>query len=478
MSLQRQLSSRHLSMIAMGGSIGTGLFLASGSTLHSAGLMSGIVAFLIIGAMVYFLMTGLAEMVAYQPTSGSFCEYASDYVSRPFGFAMSINYWFNWAITLAAEISAASIIIQFWFPHLSPLWMSIAMMSMLLFLNIISVKNFGESEYWLSMIKVVMVVVFLATGGLMLLGVFGNHENYAVSSIQQSHLFTGKGWLGVFDVMLVAGFAFQGSELIGVAAGESKNPRVDIPKATGLIFWRILLFYILTIIVIGALIPSTDPHLIGASEKEIAFSPFTMIMQQAHVPGAAALMNFVILSAVFSSANSGVYASSRTLYQLAVKNNWKLFSTVTEQGVPVYALLATLTVGGLTLLSSCCGNGMLYAWLIAASALSGFIAWAGIAITHLYFRRAFIKNGKLMKELPYVSKFHPYSTLIALVLCLLVIAGQNYSMILSGHIDFSRTLLTYSSIILFGLIWAGCALKIYLKEKFSNKYSFSKIMAI
>ena len=470
--LKKQLTSRHLSMIAIGGSIGTGLFLASGSAIHDAGLVGAVVAFILVGLMVYCLMTSLAEMTAYQPVTGSFCEYATEYVSPSFGFSMSINYWFNWAITLAAEISAATIIMRYWFPDASLAVVSVVILAAIFILNILSVKSFGESEYWLAMIKVAMIVIFVATGICIIFGLTGKHTTYLSQSFAQSHLLSGHGWLSVMNIMLVAGFSFQGSELVGVAAGESENPQRDIPKATRLIFWRILLFYIFTLVIIGALIPVNNPHLVGSSESNIAFSPFTIIMQMAHIHGAATIMNIVILSAVFSAANSGTYASSRTLYQLAVRNRWKLLSTVNKQGVPTYALLATLAVGGLTLLCSVWGNGALYVWLIAASALSGFIAWVGIAVSHLYFRKAFTSQGKLLKDLPYKTKFFPYPTIFSLLLCCLIIVGQDYRVFICGNINWLEFLLTYSSLLLFVALWGGRALMIYAKSYSENRKYF------
>lgn len=460
MSLQRKLNSRQLSMIAIGGSIGTGLFLASGSAIHSAGIWGALLGYLIIGAMVYFVMTSLGEMSAYRPVAGSFCEYSSRYVSPSFGFAMSVNYWFNWAITLAAEISAGTIILQYWFPHASTILVGSIILLLILLLNLFSVRGFGETEYWLSMIKVVMVVIFIAIGFMMMAGAFGHHDNQLFTHENHLSIFKSHSWVLIFNVMLIAGFSFQGCELIGVAAGESENPGKDIPKATRLIFWRILLFYILTIFVIGALIPASNPHLVGASNNDVTYSPFTMVMKMAHIHSAASIINFVILSAVFSAANSGAYASSRTLYQLGTTNGgiFKIFSKTTKNGVPLLALLVTLGVGTLAFLSSIWGNTFLYTVLIAASALSGFIAWLGIAISHLYFRRAFKKEGRVLSELPYQSKLYPYGVWFALILCSIVMFGQDTSLFSHAKVIWSELMLTYSSLILFVLIWAGYAI--------------------
>ena len=444
-------------MIAIGGSIGTGLFLASGTVIHIAGLWGALLGYLIIGVMVYFVMVSLAEMSAYKPIAGSFCEYASEYVSPSFGFAMSINYWFNWAITLAAEVSAGTIILQYWFPLISPLLVGAVVLLLILMLNLFSVRGFGETEYWLSLIKVVMIIVFIITGFSMLFGIVGSHPHHLFAIENHIELFTSHTWVTIFSVMLIAGFSFQGCELIGVAAGESQHPAKDIPKAARLIFWRILLFYILTIFVIGALVSPNSPHLVGASLREVAYSPFTMVMHMAHVPHAGSIINFVILSAVFSAANSGTYASSRTLYQLGKTTGgiFSLFTKTTKNGVPLLALLLTLLVGSLAFLASLWGNILLYVLLIAAFALSVFIAWIGIVVSHLFFRRQFKRKGRHLSELPYRSPLFPYGAWFALILCLVVLFSQDTVIFTHQRVDWSHLTLTYSSLILFVVVWIG-----------------------
>lgn len=466
MSLQRKLNSRQLGMIAIGGSIGTGLFLASGSAIHNIGLWGALLGYFVIGAMVYFLMVSLAEMSAYKPVAGSFCQYASDYVSPSFGFAMSVNYWFNWAITLAAEVSAGTIILEYWFPHISASLVGVIILVLILALNLFSVRGFGETEYWLSLIKVAMVIIFICIGFSMLFGWLGDHPHHLFSSENALHFSTGSAWTNLLSVMVIAGFSFQGCELIGIAAGESENPATDIPKAARLIFWRILLFYVLTIFIIGALIPASNPHLVGASESEVAWSPFTMVMSLAHIPAAAGIINFVIFSAVFSAANSGTYASSRTLYQLGKNTGgvFTVFSKTTKNGVPIYALLLTLLVGSFAFLASRWGNTFLYTLLIAASALSGFIAWIGIAVAHLFFRREFKREKKSLSVLPYRSPLFPGGIIFALLLCVIVLFGQDTSVFAHRHIEWGQLALTYSSLILFCVVWVGYAVFARIKR--------------
>ena len=241
MSLHRSLNSRQISMIAIGGSIGTGLFLASGNTIHLAGPGGALLAYTIMGVMVYFLMTSLGEMSAFMPTSGSFYTYAARFVDPALGFAMGFNYWYNWAITVAAEIVAATVVMKFWFPDASPFLWSGVFLSLFVGLNIFSARGFGEAEYWLSLTKIIVVVAFIILGGAMIFGLAGHHRVGFSYWQLNGGPFQGGFW-ALFGVFMVVGFSFQGTELIGVAAGETVDPGKAIPAAVKKVFWRIIIF--------------------------------------------------------------------------------------------------------------------------------------------------------------------------------------------------------------------------------------------
>lgn len=450
-SLRRRLRSRQLSMIAIGGCIGTGLFLASGLSIHQAGPGGVMLAFGLMGLMVYFLMTSLGEMAAFLPTSGSFYTYGANFFDPAFGFAQGVNYWYNWAITIAAEIAAATMIMKFWFPHTGAFEWSALFLAFLLAINLFSVKGFGELEFWMSLIKVAVVIIFIICGALIITGVIG-HQVIGLSrwSINGSS-FHG-GFLAILGVFMVAGFSFQGTELVGVAAGESDTPARSIPRAIKKVFWRILLFYIGSLLIIGLLIPYTSPLLL---HNDIATSPFTLVFSMSGLHQAAGLMNFVILIAVLSAGNSGMYASTRMLWFLAKKGHApRCFARVNRYGVPIYALLVTALVGAFAFLSSCFGDGSVYVWLLNASGLSGFITWLGIAISHYRFRRAYVKQGFDLAALPYRAKCFPFGPIFALILCLFVILGQNMALF-QGAIDWHGILVSYIGLPLFLLLWFG-----------------------
>ena len=222
--VHRSLQTRHLSMIALGGSIGTGLFVASGSAISTAGPGGALLAYVGIGVMVYFLMTSLGEMATYLPVSGSFSTYATKFVDPALGFAMGWNYWFNWAITLAVDISTAAIVMQFWLPSVPGWVFSLIALVLIFMINALSVRSFGETEYWLSLIKVVTVLVFLVIGVLTIVGIMGGHATGLSNFTYKKAPFVG-GIPTILSVFVVAGFSFHGTELIGITAGESATPR-------------------------------------------------------------------------------------------------------------------------------------------------------------------------------------------------------------------------------------------------------------
>lgn len=458
--VKRSLKTRHVSMIALGGSIGTGLFVASGSAISTAGPGGALVAYIGIGLMVYFLMTSLGEMATYLPVTGSFATYARRFVDPAMGFAMGWNYWFNWAITLAVDISTVGLVLKFWFPHVPSWAFSVGALAIIFIINALSVNSFGETEYWMALIKVVTVIVFLVVGFLTIFGIINGHATYLENFVYRKAPFVG-GIPTILSVFVVAGFSFQGTELIGITAGESENPGESIPKAIKQVFWRIILFYILSIFVIAALIPYTSPNLLGSDAGDVTISPFTLVFRRAGLAGAAGIMNAVILTSVLSAANSGMYASTRMLFSLGVSGDApKIFKRVNTRGIPMPALVGTAAVGLITFATSIFGD-RIYNFLVSASGLSGFIAWVGIAISHYRFRRAFKAQGHDLSELQYHAKWFPFGPILALILCILVIIGQDLGSFAS--FDWQAILFSYMSVPLFLILF------IYYKIRHKTK---------
>ncbi|KAI7863218.1 amino acid permease/ SLC12A domain-containing protein [Spinellus fusiger] len=458
-ALKRGLKARHLTMISLGGTIGTGLFLASGSSISSAGPGGALIAYSLIGIMVFFMMECLGEMATFLPISGSFNNYAGRFIDPALGFALGWNYWYNWAVTLAVELTAGSMVMSFWAPWVPSYVWSIVFLILVLSLNLFSVKGYGEAEYWFALIKVLTIIVFIFLGILVDTAVLGNvyHglDTFRAGGIQ------GMGILGTF---LTAGFSFQGTELIGVAAGESENPQKNVPKAIKQVFWRIILFYILSIFVIGLIIPYDDPMLLRNDVSDISVSPFTLVFQRAGIQPAAHIMNAVILTTVLSAGNSGLYASSRTLYDLACENKAPhIFKKVTKTGIPIYCVLLTGFVGMLAFLTSLFGNGVVYNWLLNISGVAGFIAWLGIAASHYRFRRAYIAQGYLVSDLTFKARIFPVGPVFAFAICSFVLVGQGYNAWSSDPVSASDLIACYIGIPFVFILYIGY--KIVKKSK-------------
>lgn len=452
-TLRRELSSRHMSMIALGGTLGTGIFLTSGAALYTAGPLGAIIAYLVMGLMVYFLMNSLGEMSTYYPVSGSFCEYSAKYVSKSFGFAMGYNYWFNWSITIAVELIASALIMAYWFPTVPAIeWCALFFIAILL-LNILSVKSYGESQFWLSIIKVIAIFAFIIVGILVIVGINHAHQVIGFNNWEGQHFHGGIS--GMFAVFLLSGFAFQGTELIGVAAGEAKNPEKSIPRAIKQIFWRILLFYILIMLIISLIIPYTDPRLLNPN-NEIAYSPFTIIFGMMGIPYITGTMNFIILIALLSACNSDMYSSTRILWHLSQKGSApKLFSRINKHGIPMPALIATAAFGLLAFLCDFYGSTKLFLMLVNISSLAGFVAWFGIARSHLGFRKHYLAAGNKIADLPFRSRFYPWAPIIAIGLCIIVIFGQWYTLMINHDISVSSLISMYIGLPIVLFLWIG-----------------------
>jgi len=428
--LHRGIKSRQLSMIAIGGAIGTGLWFASGGAISSAGPGGALFAFGLMGIIVFFMMSSLGEMATQLPLVGSFEAYANRFIDPAFGFAVGWNYWFSWAITVAAEFVAAGLIVKFWLPEMPVTVVAMIAFVLLMGLNLISTKSFAEAEYWFAGIKVVAVIIFLIVGVAMIVGIMGGHEmgfqNWTLDGGEAGKAPFVGGFAAMMSVFLIAGFSFQGTEIVGLAAAETADPQKNVPKAIKSVFWRILLFYVGSIFVVGTLIPFTSPDILGGGVGNVAASPMTLVFKNAGFAAAASVMNAVILTSVLSCGNSGLYTASRMLHAMALRGNApKFFSKVSKNGVPVYAVWATGLIAALSFFASIIGEGKIYAIFYNASGISGFIIWLGIAICHYRFRRAWVAQGRKIEDLKYRAFLYPFGPIFAMITITIVIFGAN-----------------------------------------------------
>jgi lysine-specific permease len=464
--LERSIGSRQLSMIAIGGAIGTGLFFASGGAIARAGPGGAMLAYAVMAAAVYCMMQSLGEMGTQLPIPGSFEAYAERFVDPSIGFAVGWNYWFSWVVTLSAELVAGALIVQFWFPHANSTAWVVGFFTVLLALNLMSVRAYAEAEYWFAGIKVVTVIIFLAVGILMITGMIGDHGGLQRWTLHDPA--TGRhgpfagGFAAVLMVFLVAGFSFQGTEHVGLAAAETADPEKNVPKAIGTVFWRIPLFYIGSIFVVGTLVAFNDPNLLNGDESHVAYSPFTMVFE--HLPRfghyAADIINAVILTAVLSCGNSSMYVASRMLYAMAHSGKAPgVFGRLNGRGVPVPALLVTGLVSAMAFFASLVGDQKIYQIFYNASGLSGFLIWLGIAVCHLRFRRAWLAQGHSLEELKFRARFYPNGPWLAVALFTVVLFGANIGVFQAPVFSWFDFITSYLMIPVFIALYVGHKLR-------------------
>ena len=461
--LKRNIGSRQMNMIAIGGAIGTGLFLALGASISEAGPGGTMFAYSFVGVAVFFMMNALGEMATHLPVAGAFETFGSKYVDKSFGFMMGWNYWFCCTFTVAVELVASAILVKFWLPDSNTIIVAVISLLLLIMLNLFSARAFAESEFWFAGIKFVTIVIFLIVGILMIIGILGDHQVGFQNWTLDEAPFVGGGW-ATFSILMVAGFSFIGVEATTVAAGECVSPEKNVPRAVNNVFWRILLFYIGGIFVVSTLVPYTEPNLLSADLDNVAMSPFTMVFQGAGLGGASHLMNAVILTSVLSCGNSTMYIASRLLYSMANdKRAPKAFGKVSKRGVPTLGVLLTAAVASLSFLASSNGDSVIYTWLYNGTGLTGFITWLGICVAHFRFRAAFKAQGKSLDDLKFKAKLYPYGTGIALAICAFVIMGQAYWAVSDGMVDWGGMVIIFIGLPVAIVLWLGYKFK--MKEK-------------
>jgi AAT family amino acid transporter len=382
--LERRLGRRQLTMIAMGGAIGTGLFLGSGLAIGLAG--PGVILSYILGvAVCLVMMSALTEMAVVHPTAGSFGVYAETYLSPWSGFVVRTTYWMAQVLAIGGEVTAAAIYTRFWFPKV-PLWLWVVLYSAALILvNLSSVKNFGEFEYWFAMIKVAAIVMFIVLGVGYVFGGFGG-ESPGLTRWTSEGGFLPHGFGGVLKAMLIVIFSFYGIEIIAVTAGEAEDPRLAVPRAMRSVVFRLSLFYIVAIALVVAVTPWTKA---GLGE-----SPFVTVFRSVGIPYAAGVMNFVILTAALSSMNTNLYLSSRMLFSLSRSGFAPpLFGRLSNHGIPRAAtLISTLGLGAAAVLSVKSPDSV-YLWMFGISIFGGILVWILILITLVAFRSKRRRSG-------------------------------------------------------------------------------------
>jgi arginine/ornithine permease len=419
--LKRSMKSRHLFMLSLGGTIGTGLFLSSGYTIGEAGPGGAIIAYLVAGLLMYLVMVCLGELSLVMPVSGSFQAHATKFIGPATGFTVGWVYWMSWGTTVGSEFTAAGILMQRWFPD-TPVWIWSALFVVLLFsLNALTTRAFAETEYWFAGIKVAAVILFIIVGGAAIFGFMsmGDRPTPFLSNFTGEGGLFPNGFTGVFITMMTVVYAFQGSEVFGVAAGETEEPEKNIPRSIRNIVFRLLLFYVAAMFVLAAIVPW--------QEAGVMESPFVTVFDMVGIPYAADIMNFVILTALLSVGNSGLFVSTRILYSMSQKGMaHSVFSKLTKRGVPLYALLVTLGYALLSLLSSLIAPETVFILLYSVAAIGGTVAWAVIAWAQYNFRKQYIRGGGKVEDLKFAVPFFPIVPILCIVMCLFIFGFTVY----------------------------------------------------
>ncbi|MCH7329821.1 amino acid permease [Acinetobacter modestus] len=410
--LQRGLKNRHIQLIAMGGAIGTGLFLGSAQVIQSAG-PSIILGYAIGGLIAFLIMRQLGEMIVEEPVAGSFSHFAYQYWGKFPGFLSGWNYWVLYILVAMSELTAVAKYINYWWPHIAA-WQSVLFFFVIITaINLTNVKFYGESEFWLAIIKVTAVVAMILFG-LFLLFTADANSTASFSNLWSHGGFFPNGFDGLFYMLAFIMFAFGGIELIGMAAAEANDPKKTIPKAINQVVVRILVFYVGSLAILLSLVPWNQLDL-GGLDK----SPFVMIFSQMGIGWAAHLLNFIILTAALSVYNSGMFANSRMLFGLAQQGNApKVFAKVNKQGVPIPAvLLSALLIFGCVLLNYFVPEDALgHLMYVVVGAL--VLNWAMISLTHLKFK-AMVKQKNLKTSFP--ALWSPISNYLVLVFIAVVL---------------------------------------------------------
>ena len=379
--LQRRLSARQLAMIAIGGAIGTGLFLGSGFAIGLAG-PAVLISYAIGGLITLLVMGCLAEMTVAHPTTGSFGAWAEFYISPLAGFLLRAAYWAGVVLALGAEVSAIAVYMRFWFPAVPGFVWIASFAGLLILVNATSVRFFGVVEYTLSALKVTAICVFLVLGGYLVLhAAYAKDASIGLRNYVAHGGFLPRGLWGMWVAVLVSLFSYFSIEMIAIAAGEAEDPKRAIRQAFRATMLRLALFYLGTLAIVLALVPWTITAA-GAAQ-----SPFVTVMQQTHLPAAAGVVNFVILAAALSATNSQLYISARMLFSLSRAGLApKAFGKLSRSGVPVRALLfSTLGIGVAALLNAWYHEST-FRLMLALSIFGPMFTWLMVFVTHLSFR--------------------------------------------------------------------------------------------
>ncbi|WP_284037181.1 amino acid permease [Neobacillus sp. 114] len=410
--LQRGLDNRHIQLIALGGAIGVGLFYGSSATIQMAG-PSVLLSYLVGGLVIFTIMRALGEMAVDEPVSGSFSSYANKYLGPFAGFFTGWTYWFMWVVVGMAEITVVGVYVNYWFPDI-PQWLTaLSVLVVITIINLANVKAFGEFEFWFALIKVVAIIGMILLGlGIIFIGIGNGGHPIGFDNLWTHGGFVPNGIKGILMSLVLVMFSFGGVELVGITAGEAKNPQKSIPSAINNVVWRILIFYIGALGIMMILYPWNEVGTKG--------SPFVLIFDKVGIPGAAHIINFVVITAALSAFNSGLFSSGRMLYNLSLQNNGpKYFEKLSNNGSPRRGILFSSMFLLVAVVLNYIVPEKVFLYISSVATVAVITSWTIILITQLKFRKSKTKIEK--EKLAFKMPLYPISTYLSLTFLALII---------------------------------------------------------
>lgn len=416
--LKRGLEERHITLMSLGACIGVGLFLGSATTIKMAG-PAILLAYIAAGAVMFVIMRALGEMAIENPVAGSFSRYAQDHLGPIYGYITGWNYWFLWIVTCMAEITAVGVYMHLWYPDV-PNWIwALAALVIMSAVNLITVKAYGEFEFWFALIKIVAIILMIVVGlSIILFGIGNGGVATGISNLWAHGGFAPNGLKGILMSMTMVMFAYLGIEMLGVTAGEVRNPEKAISRAVNTVFWRILVFYVGALFVIMSIYPWNE---IGT-----AGSPFVLTFEKIGIPSAAGIINFVVLTAALSSCNSGIFSTGRMLFNLADQGQASpAFKRVAKTGVPSRAILVSAGVLLIGVILNYFVPEKVFVWVTSISTFGAIWTWSMILLSQLQFRRGL--SAEQRKSLKFAAPFWPIGSYLSLAFLAMVIVLMAFS---------------------------------------------------
>lgn len=469
--LHRGLKNRHAQMISIGGVIGTGLFLGTAKSLAAGGPLGLLLGYAIVSSACVSVMLCLGELTTLLPVPGGQVTLSGRFIDPAMAFAMGWNYWYSWTITLPAELSAAAVLINYWNDDINnAAWITVTGVVVIV-INFLGTRAFGECEFWFASIKVVTIIGLIILGLVLDLGGGPTHDRLGFrywhnpGALTQYHDIPGATgrFAGFWSVLIGAAYAFIGTEILGMTAAETQNPTKNIPIAIRGVWVRILLFYIIGVFMLGLICPYDDPRLISDTGNA-ASSAWVVAIQRAGIKVLPHIANACFLTSAWSAGSSDLYTSSRALYGLAKTGQApKIFARTNTRGTPIYALALCASLGALSYMGVNKSASTVFGWFSNMSAVTGMFNWFGICLTGIRFRQGLKAQGINPENLPWHSKLTPYAAWWGLGWSIVIILFADWEVFLKDNWDTASFITNYLPIPFFVCMFFGY--KFFYKTK-------------